>query len=90
MKNIFNLKSIIKSNLIIIKNILMNIKNRIKNKIKNRLNKDCFGKRLIIKIQNVINFKFTRDIIPLFTIIIAKFYLFIIIYISILDIISLY
>lgn len=86
-----------------IKNIINKIKNKNKmlfiyfstlynNKLtllKSRLNQDCLGKRLFRNMQNTINFKLYRDIIPLITLLITKFSLIYMLYMSILDLIVL-
>lgn len=107
-RNINNIKINITIKIKVIKNKLINIiknlkifivdnYNKIKSLIQNRLNQDCFGKRLIIKIQLILNrikvnsnFQFRRDILPLFLLISGKIYFLGIIYITILDLINLY
>lgn len=57
--------------------------------INNRLNQDCLGKRLFRNFKNTINFKIYRDIIPLITLLITKFSLIYMLYMSIIDLIIL-
>lgn len=63
--------------------------NKNRSLIKSRLNQDCFGKRFITRILTTLNrykaashFKFTRDILPLITLILGKIYFLSIVYIS--------
>lgn len=93
LKNIINYK--IKSMYNEIKNIVKNIKSLIilllidlVKIVKNRFNQDCYGKRLFKDIQNFVNFKLSRDIIPLIIFITSKFCIFYILYMAILEIIS--
>jgi len=77
IKNIKNLK---KSFFILLGDMSKNLKNR--------LNQDCLGKRLIKGIKNILKFKLHSEVIPIITLITAKLYLLLILYLSISDLIN--
>lgn len=58
--------------------------------LKTRLMQDCRGKRMFKEIKNIIKFKPIRDTLPLVTMTITVFYLFLIFYVSILDFVNVY
>jgi len=78
-----------------IKNFIINLIPILIKIINNRLNQDCFGKRLYRNIKNI-NIKLPwfikgkQDILPICTFIFANFYLFSILYLIFLSILTNY
>jgi hypothetical protein len=90
-----NIKLIVKDFCYNIKNFIVKIFSILIKIILNRLNQDCFSKRLYRTFNNIIKniklpwfYKGRQDFIPLIILIFSKVFLSLILYMSILDIIS--